>query len=110
MISETEYARAVAQFLSKKAVTRCPTACVLPTRGSVSDSDRAALRKYAEIREAAGQARRREFHQMISSRRVSRDRYADNAGLPVAGVSVGLAHGGEARNAAPQTGGVGARF
>jgi hypothetical protein len=65
MISDTEYARAVAQFLSKKDVTRCPTACVVPTRGSVSDADRAALRNHAETREAVRQARRREFNQLV---------------------------------------------
>lgn len=76
MISDIEYARALAQFLSKNDVTRCPTACAVPTRGSVSDIDRAALRDHAETREAARQARRREFHQIISSRSVSQDRHA----------------------------------
>ena len=66
MISDTEYARAVAEFLSKKGVTRCPTACVVPTRASVSDADRAALRDHAETREAVRRARRREFQQMIA--------------------------------------------
>ena len=66
MISDTEYAQAVAEFLSKKGVTRCPTACVVPTRASVSDADRAALRNHEAAREAVRRARRREFHQMIS--------------------------------------------
>ncbi len=83
MILDAEYARAVAQFISKKGVTRCPTACVVPTRASVSDADRAALRNHAETREAVRQARRREFHQMISPPSASRDRYADDASLPV---------------------------
>jgi hypothetical protein len=50
---QAEYEAAVAQFLAKKGVTRCPTACVTPTRVSVDEQDRAALRTYAAIREAA---------------------------------------------------------
>ena len=57
MISETEYARAIAEFLSKKNVTRCPTACVVPTRASVTEADRNALRDYDAAREAARQAK-----------------------------------------------------
>jgi hypothetical protein len=83
MISDTEYARAVAEFLSERGVTRCPTACVVPTRASVSDADRAALRNHEATREAVRQARRRELQQMLSSRSASRDRYAPAAGLPV---------------------------
>ena len=59
MISDTEYARAVAEFLSDKGVTRCPTVCVAPTLASVSDADRVALRSHAETREAVRRARRR---------------------------------------------------
>src|SRR5258708_4261576 len=33
-MSQAEYEAALAQFLAKKAVTRCPTACVGPTRVS----------------------------------------------------------------------------
>ena len=43
-MSENEYAAAVAEFLRKKGVTRCPTACVVPTHGKVTEADRAALR------------------------------------------------------------------
>jgi len=84
MISDTEYARAVAEFLSERGVTRCPTACVVPTRASVSDADRAALRSHVETREAVRRARRRELQQMISPPRTGlRDRYAAAAGLAV---------------------------
>jgi hypothetical protein len=69
MISDTEYARAVAEFVSRKGVTHCPTACLAPTRASVSDADRIALRSHAEIREAVRRARRREMQQMIAPRR-----------------------------------------
>jgi hypothetical protein len=58
MISDTEYAQLVAEFLGNKGVTRCPTACVLPTHASVSDADHIALRSYEATREAARRARR----------------------------------------------------
>jgi hypothetical protein len=58
MISDTEYAQLVAEFLGNKGATRCPTACVVPTHASVSDADRVALRSYEATREAARQARR----------------------------------------------------
>lgn len=68
MISDTEYARAIAEFVSRKGVTRCPTVCLAPTRASVSDADRVALRSHAEIREAVQRGRRREWQQMVSPR------------------------------------------
>ena len=52
-MSQTEYEAAVARFLSKKPITRCPTACVTPTRGSVAEADRADLRKYSAAQEGA---------------------------------------------------------
>ena len=51
-MSQIEYEAAVAQFLAKKAVTRCPTAYATPTRASVDDTDRAELRKYVAAQEA----------------------------------------------------------
>jgi hypothetical protein len=33
----------IAEFIRTKGITRCPTACVLPTQGSVDEADRAAL-------------------------------------------------------------------
>jgi hypothetical protein len=68
MISDTEYARALAEFIVQKGVTRCPTVCLAPTGASVSDADRVALRSHAEIREAMRRARRRELQQMLSTR------------------------------------------
>ena len=58
MISDTEYAQLVAEFISNRGVTRCPTACVVPTHASVSSADRVALRSYEATREAARRARR----------------------------------------------------
>jgi hypothetical protein len=38
---------AVAEFIRTKGVTRCPTACVSPTQGSVAAADREALEEHA---------------------------------------------------------------
>src|SRR3954463_411016 len=65
MISDTDYARALAEFLSERGVTRCPTVCVAPTVASVSDADRVALRSHAEIRETVRRTRRRAMQQMV---------------------------------------------
>jgi hypothetical protein len=37
----------VAAFIQAKGVTRCPTACVVPTQGSPHLVDQAALQQYA---------------------------------------------------------------
>jgi len=56
---------AVAEFIRTKGVTRCPTACVLPTQGLVAKADRAALEEHAiardRIRRAKLAARYRSF-------------------------------------------------
>ncbi len=67
MISETEYASAVAKFLSKKSITRCPTACIVPTRASVTAADRVALRDYDAARDAARRAKLRDYQHMLAS-------------------------------------------
>lgn len=48
---------AVAEFIRTKGITRCPTACVLPTQGRVAAADRALLEEYAASRERVRQAR-----------------------------------------------------
>jgi hypothetical protein len=48
---------AVAEFIRTRGVTRCPTACVLPTQGSVAAADRNALEEYAVARERVRRAR-----------------------------------------------------
>jgi len=48
---------AVAEFMRRRGITRCPTACLLPTQGSVAPQDRVALAEYAEARERRRQAR-----------------------------------------------------
>ena len=65
-MSETEYASAVADFLSKRNITRCPTACVVPTRASVTEADRAALRDYDAAREAVRQAKMRNHQHSLA--------------------------------------------
>jgi hypothetical protein len=66
-MSENEYAAAVAEFLRKKGVTRCPTACVVQTHGNVTEADRAALRDYDAAREAARQEKAVRYQQMLAS-------------------------------------------
>ena len=55
----TEYEAAVAAFIRAKGVTRCPTACALPTQGTVPAGDRAALADHAEARDKRHAARER---------------------------------------------------
>ena len=55
-ISSGEYEAAVAAFIRNKGVTRCPTACLVRTQGSVPAEDRVALEQY----EADRQRTRRE--------------------------------------------------
>jgi hypothetical protein len=52
-MSQTDYETEIAQFLLTKAVTRCPTVCVVPTQATVADADRAAYRDYVAVKEAA---------------------------------------------------------
>jgi len=47
IMSPSEYQAAVAEFIRSKGVTRCPTACVVRTQGTVSVADREALQKRA---------------------------------------------------------------
>jgi hypothetical protein len=42
-----EYEAAVAAFIRSNGVTRCPTACALPTQATLSAIDRVALQNYA---------------------------------------------------------------
>ena len=52
-MSPVEYEAAVAAYLSRKPITRCPTVCVVPTRATVAESDRAAYRAYVAEKDAA---------------------------------------------------------
>jgi hypothetical protein len=66
-MTETEYAKAVAEFMNRKGVTRCPTVCVVPTHASVNEADRNALRDYEAAREASRQAKQRHYQQMLAA-------------------------------------------
>jgi len=48
---------AVSEFIRTRGVTRCPTACVLPTQGLVAAADRAALEEHAIRRERIRRAK-----------------------------------------------------
>jgi hypothetical protein len=41
----------IAEYIRTKGVTRCPTACAVPTQASVNEADRAALGEYAVERD-----------------------------------------------------------
>jgi hypothetical protein len=64
-IADMDSATEVAEFIRTKGVTRCPTACVLPTQASVAVADREALGEYAtrraERRRAGVAARVQQF-------------------------------------------------
>ena len=45
-----EYEAAVAAFISSNGITRCPTACALPTQAAPAAADRVALQRYAALR------------------------------------------------------------
>jgi len=60
-MSQSEYDAAIAEFMRKKGITRCPTACAVPTHAAVSEADRAALRDYNAAREAARVEKARTF-------------------------------------------------
>jgi hypothetical protein len=47
---QEEHEAAVAAFIRSKGITRCPTACALPTHGTVDAADQAALQSYAATR------------------------------------------------------------
>lgn len=46
-MGKNEYEAAVAAFIRARGVTWCPTACALPTQGTITAKDRAALADYA---------------------------------------------------------------
>jgi hypothetical protein len=50
LMNQFDHEAAVAIFIRSKGVTRCPTACVLPTQGLPNAADQAALIQYASAR------------------------------------------------------------
>ena len=57
LLSDKDSATEVAEFIRTKGVTKCPTACVLPTQASVAAADREALGEYAARRAERRRAR-----------------------------------------------------
>jgi hypothetical protein len=47
VISDYNHEAVIAEYIRTKGVTRCPTACVVPTQASVNKADQAALEVYA---------------------------------------------------------------
>jgi hypothetical protein len=45
-----EHEAAVAAFIRNNGITRCPTACALPTRATPDPADRVALQRYVAQR------------------------------------------------------------
>lgn len=66
-MSTADYDAAIAEFLRRKGVTRCPTACVVPTHANVAEADRAALRRYNDAREAARIEKLRHYQQVAAA-------------------------------------------
>jgi hypothetical protein len=50
-ISDDDCNTVIAEYIRRKGVTRCPTACVVPTQASVTEADRVALEEYRSTRE-----------------------------------------------------------
>jgi hypothetical protein len=50
VISDYNHEAVIDEYIRTKGVTGCPTACVVPTQGSVDEADRAALEEYAVAR------------------------------------------------------------
>jgi hypothetical protein len=65
-MSQNEYDAAIAEFMRKKGITRCPTACAVPTHAAVSEADRAALASYNAAKEAA-RAEKAKSYQLIAA-------------------------------------------
>jgi hypothetical protein len=65
-MTEAQYDAAVSEYLRNRGVTRCPTACVVPTHASVGESDRARLRDYNDAREAARLAKLKAYQQPVA--------------------------------------------
>jgi hypothetical protein len=63
-----DYKAAVAALIRTRGVTRCPTACALPTQGTVPPGDRVALADYAEARDKRQAARERPFCRASATR------------------------------------------
>jgi hypothetical protein len=66
-MSQVDYEAALAVFLRKKAITRCPTVCVVPTQASIAERDRAEYRDYEAAKEAARLERQTKLRKTVFS-------------------------------------------
>ena len=60
-MSQSEQDALIAEFMRKRGITRCPTACAVPTHAAVSAADRQALQSYSAAKEAARLEKTRTF-------------------------------------------------
>ena len=71
-----DYEGVIAEFIRTKGITRCPTACVLPTQGSIDPADQAALERHAvaqeRLRQTKAAARARLFWNASSRSRAEK--------------------------------------
>ena len=72
----SDYEAVIAEFIRTKGITRCPTACVLPTQGSIDAADQAALEQHAvaqeRLRQSKAAARARLFWTVSSPSRTEK--------------------------------------
>jgi len=62
---DADYEAAIAAFLKKKGVTRCPTVCAVPTQATIAEADRAAYRDYVTAQEAARLEKQKASQQIV---------------------------------------------
>jgi hypothetical protein len=65
-----DYEAAVAAFVHTKGITRCPTACALPTQATIAARYRTALEDYAAKREGRRGRRTAPWRQIFQIYRV----------------------------------------
>jgi hypothetical protein len=70
-MSKSECDAVISEFMRRRGVTRCPTACAAPTYGTLAETDRAALRSHDDAREAARLQKLRAPYEARSLRRAS---------------------------------------
>ena len=64
---------AIAEFIRSKGITRCPTACVLPTQGLIAAADRIALEQHAVARDRVHRKRAADRWGQLSPLKGSRE-------------------------------------
>lgn len=60
-MTDNDYDEAIAAFISKRGVTRCPTVCLSPTHAQIGAADRERLQIRAAELEAQRLERQSEF-------------------------------------------------